>query len=64
MMFVTHNIAEAIYLSHSIAILSGGRIADTIRVGLPSSRVAAIRSTPEFAAEYGRVQEVLMGSEV
>jgi NitT/TauT family transport system ATP-binding protein len=64
MMFVTHNIAEAIYLSHSIAILSGGRIADTIRVGLPSSREAAIRSTPEFATQYGRVQEVLMGSEV
>jgi NitT/TauT family transport system ATP-binding protein len=63
MLFVTHNIAEAIYLSHSIAIMSRGRIGEQIPVPLPFPREASMRSSPEFAAFYGRVVESLTRSE-
>ncbi|MFN6413401.1 MAG: ABC transporter ATP-binding protein [Planctomycetota bacterium] len=59
MLFVTHNIAEAIYLSHSIAVFSQGKIGQQIDVDLPFPRQASVRSTPEFAAMYGRVSESL-----
>jgi NitT/TauT family transport system ATP-binding protein len=59
MLFVTHNIAEAIYLSHSIAVFSQGKIGERIDVDLPTPRQASVRSSPEFAAMYGRVSESL-----
>ena len=62
MLFVTHNISEAIYLSHSIAVFSHGRIGERIEVDLPFPRTAAVRSSPEFAAMYGRVSQSLARS--
>lgn len=59
MLFVTHNISEAIYLSDSIAVFSQGRIGEVIQVDIPAPRTAIVRSTPEFAAMYGRVSESL-----
>ncbi len=55
MLFVTHNISEAIYLSQAIAVMSQGRIADRLEVPFAFPREASLRSTPEFAAYYGRV---------
>ena len=59
MLFVTHNISEAIYLSHSIAIMSQGRIAERMVVPFSFPREAGLRSTSEFAAYYGQVAEAL-----
>lgn len=59
MLFVTHNIAEAIYLSHTIAVFSQGRIGQSIHVDLPFPRNSAVRSTPQFGALYGLVSESL-----
>ncbi|MFM8572220.1 MAG: ATP-binding cassette domain-containing protein [Pirellula sp.] len=59
MLFVTHNIAEAIYLSHTIAVFSQGRIGQSIHVDLPFPRSSAVRSTPQFGALYGLVSESL-----
>ena len=59
MLFVTHNISEAIYLSHSIAIMSQGRIAERIAVPFSFPRAAGLRSTSEFAAYYGQVAAAL-----
>ncbi len=64
MLFVTHNIAEAIYLSHTIAVMSRGKIAESIAVPLPFPRRSDLRSSPEFAAFYGQVAEALARSEV
>ena len=63
MLFVTHNISEAVYLSQSIAIMSRGRIAELVEVPFPYPRSAELRSSPEFAAFYGRVSEALYRSE-
>ena len=62
MLFVTHNIAEAIYLSHEIAIMSFGRIAEFMKVPMRFPRTSRDRSTPEFAAYYGQVSEALATS--
>jgi NitT/TauT family transport system ATP-binding protein len=64
LLFVTHNISEAIYLSHAVAVMSRGRIAEWIPVDLPFPRRAELRRTPEFASFYGRVSDSLLGSEV
>ena len=55
MLFVTHNISEAIYLSQAIAIMSRGRIAERMEVPFSFPRQAGLRSTSEFAAYYGQV---------
>ena len=59
MLFVTHNISEAIYLSHSIAIMSQGRIAQRMEVPFSFPREAGLRSTSGFAAYYGQVASSL-----
>ncbi len=58
-LFVTHNIAEAIFLSHRIAILSKGKIARWIEVPWSFPRTRDLRSNPEFGMLYGRISEVL-----
>ena len=58
-LFVTHNIAEAVYLSHRIAIFGNGKIAEVVNNPLPWPRCAAQRSSPEFAAFFGKVSQKL-----
>jgi ABC-type nitrate/sulfonate/bicarbonate transport system ATPase subunit len=60
MLFVTHNISEAIYLSHSIAVFSQGTIGEQIAVDLPFPRNPQVRSSPEFATYYGRLSASLI----
>lgn len=58
-LFVTHNIAEAIYLSHRIAIFGSGKIAEVVVNPLTWPRCATHRSSPEFAAFFGQVSQKL-----
>lgn len=55
MLFVTHNISEAIYLSDAIAVMKQGRISERLPIPFAFPRQASLRSTGEFAAFYGRV---------
>jgi ABC-type nitrate/sulfonate/bicarbonate transport system ATPase subunit len=49
-LFVTHDIDEAIYLSDEIQVFSArpGRIKATLSVDLPRPRLADVVTTPEF----------------
>ncbi len=47
-LFVTHNIAEAVYLSHRIAVFGSGNIATIIQNPLPWPRKSEDRSSTEF----------------
>jgi ABC-type nitrate/sulfonate/bicarbonate transport system ATPase subunit len=51
-LFVTHDIAEAVYLADTIHILSAapGRIVDEVLVDLPTNRTEEIKNTARFRA--------------
>jgi NitT/TauT family transport system ATP-binding protein len=59
--FVTHSIPEAVFLSSKIVVMSPrpGRILDVIDSGLPRDRDLDIRETPEFLAIAQQVREGL-----
>ena len=59
--FVTHSIAEAVYLSTRIVVMSPrpGRIVKVIESPLPFERDLSIRDTPEFARLAQEVREAL-----
>ncbi|MDQ0394499.1 ABC transporter ATP-binding protein [Labrys monachus] len=59
--FVTHSIPEAVYLSTRIVVMSPrpGRIIDIIDCNFPRDRTLDIRETPEFLAVAHRVRDGL-----
>ncbi len=59
--FVTHSIQEAVFLSTKIVVMSPrpGRIIDVIDCDFPRDRDLSIRETPEFVAVAHRVREGL-----
>ena len=61
MLFVTHSIPEAVYLSTRIVVMSPrpGRITDVIESPLPRERPLDIRDSPEFIQIAHRVREGL-----
>src|SRR3954466_14034399 len=59
--FVTHSIAEAVFLSTRVVVMSPrpGRISETIAIDLPQPRSAATREEPRFFELVTQVREAL-----
>jgi NitT/TauT family transport system ATP-binding protein len=59
--FVTHSIAEAVYLSTRIVVMSPrpGRVLKVIQSTLPDERHLGLRDSPEFIAVAHEVREAL-----
>lgn len=57
--FVTHSIEEAVFISTRILILSKapGKIVDTITINLPERRNAGIKNTEDYFREVVRIRE-------
>jgi NitT/TauT family transport system ATP-binding protein len=64
-LFVTHSIPEAVFLSEQIVVLTPqpGRVNQSVRVPLAYPRALEIRDAPEFVAVAGRLRRVLEGGE-
>ena len=65
--FVTHSIAEAVFLSTRVVVMSPrpGRISDLIEIDLPQPRNAVTREQPRFFELVTQVREALhLGSEL
>jgi NitT/TauT family transport system ATP-binding protein len=62
--FVTHSVAEAVFLSTRIVVLapSPGRIHATFQVDLPLPRTAPLRATPAFEQMVAHVSQALRGA--
>ena len=60
-LFVTHSLAEAVYLSDRVAVLSTrpGRITETVQVELGRPRTPDLESDPAFFALETRLRHLL-----
>jgi NitT/TauT family transport system ATP-binding protein len=60
-LFVTHNISEAVYLADRVVVMSPhpGRIKSIIPIGLPRPRYESLRETPGFLALVRQAREAL-----
>ena len=56
--FVTHNISEAVFLSDRVVVLSPhpGRVSAIVDVDLPRPRSLSVKDTPEFTALVSKVR--------
>jgi NitT/TauT family transport system ATP-binding protein len=58
--FITHSIVEAVYLSDRVVMMSRGpgRIVEIVDIDLPRPRPLAIRETPEFGRYSGHIRHL------
>lgn len=63
--FVTHSVAEAVFLSSRIVVLAAnpGRILEVVSVGLGEERGSETRETQRFEEEVTRVSKLLRGAQ-
>lgn len=59
--FVTHQIEEAVFLSDRVVVMSArpGRIIDDVRIQLPRPRALELKHTPEFASYADDIWQLL-----
>lgn len=58
-LFVTHDIHEAVYVGDRIAVMHGGRIVDDIHIELPAPRTQAMRHDAPFNRHCARVRDAM-----
>ncbi|HXP95017.1 MAG TPA: ABC transporter ATP-binding protein, partial [Candidatus Binatia bacterium] len=60
-LFITHQIDEAVYLSDRVLVFSRrpGKIQEDIRIELPRPREFGIKRSPEFTAYVARIWKLI-----
>ena len=59
-MFVTHSITEAVFLSDRVVVFSPrpGRVVEVLEIDLPRPRSLSVRETPEFGRYAGEIRRL------
>jgi NitT/TauT family transport system ATP-binding protein len=60
-LFITHDISEAIYLSDHVAVMEKGRLIYNVTVNLPKPRKAQMRYEPGFNELCSNVRKAMSG---
>lgn len=60
-LFVTHDLTEAVYLGDRIAVMHAGRVVGDLRIDLPGPRTQAMRHDAPFNRQCARVRATLDG---
>lgn len=58
-LFVTHDMAEAIYLADHVSLVHAGRLHSSLTVTLPRPRLSGMRYTPEFNALCEQLRQAM-----
>jgi len=58
-LFVTHDIAEAVFLADRVAVMDQGRICLDLPVALPRPRATALRHSPAFNALCAQLRQAM-----
>jgi NitT/TauT family transport system ATP-binding protein len=58
-LFVTHDIAEAVYLADSVAVMDTGRIVEQVGVDMPRPRGPATRTSAAFIRHCAQVRRAM-----
>lgn len=63
--FVTHSVAEAVFLSSKVIVLAAnpGRVLEVVPVNLGDSRTSETRDTAKFEAEVAQISKLLRGAQ-
>ncbi|MBB1596551.1 ABC transporter ATP-binding protein [Achromobacter sp. UMC46] len=61
-LFVTHDIGEAVYLGDRVAVMHQGRMAADLRVDLPAPRTQSMRHGAAFNAHCAQVFDIMNGA--
>ncbi len=64
-LFITHSIAESVFLSDRVVVMSPrpGRVLEEIEIALPRPRRTSLRDSPAFGEYMHRIRVHLMGAE-
>jgi len=58
-LFVTHDLAEAVFLADRVCVMHAGRLCASLPIQLPRPRRAALRDSPGFAALCAQLRHEL-----
>jgi NitT/TauT family transport system ATP-binding protein len=61
-LFITHDIAEAVYLADHVSVMQSGTICHQLTVDLPHPRQPALRYTADFNACCAELRQAMDGS--
>ncbi len=60
-LFVTHDISEAVYLADHVCVMRAGQILERLAIDLPRPRQPALRYTPAFNAYAEQLRQSMEG---
>jgi len=61
-LFITHDIAEAVYLADHVSVMQAGTICHQLAVDLPHPRLPVLRYTADFNARCAELRQAMDGA--